>query len=444
VALLEERRLEREATRLTTRSDLDEEIRFEAPRAVRRRTLGVLAGAQVLGTAGLAAGGTVGALIGRDLFGGPALAGLPQASVVLGTAATAVPLSRYMARAGRRPGLRLGWLLGACGASLVVAATVWGSPALLLAGMALVGSASAAGDAAKYAAADVALPATRGAAIGAVVSASTVSAVAGPNLAGPTGGLARTFGIPELAGPFVLAVFGFGMAALVLTLFLRPDPLVVAGRLAGPAARTRAAVAQIPLSTLLRRPGVPLGLVAMAVANFVMILVMTMAPVHIAAHHGGLNVVGVAVSAHIAGMYALSPVTGRLSDRLGRTPVIGLGGCWLVAAGTLVATAPPNDTTVLILGLVLLGIGWNFGLIGGSTLLTDAVPELDRPRVQGVADASAGVAGMLGGVLSGLLLSVAGFAALGLAAVAVAAGLLGASLFWVPKRPTVRALEDPG
>ena len=444
MATLGEPRLDQEATRLSTKDGLDVDLRFQALRPVLRRTLAVLAGAQVIGITGLAAGGTVGALLGRDLFRGATWAGLPQAFIVVGTAATAVPLSRYMARAGRRPGLRLGWLLGAVGASLVIGAAVWESPALLLPGMALIGSASAAGDAAKYAAADLAPPTQRGTAIGTVVSASTVSAVAGPNLAGPTGNLAEPLGLPELAGPFALAVLGFVLAALIIQLFLRPDPLVISGSLARSEAHANGAVPRDPLSDLLRRPGVAFGLVAMATANFVMILVMTMAPLHIAEHHGSLNLVGVAVSAHIAGMFALSPVTGRLSDQIGRRPVIGLGGCWLMAAGTLAAMAGRHDTPLLILSLILLGIGWNFGLIGGSALLTDAVPKFDRPRVQGVADAAAGIAGMLGGVLSGVLLSALGFAALGLVAAVVAVGLLGVSLLRLAKQASVRTLEEIG
>lgn len=443
MATLDRQRLERDAIGLRPGTDLGEEVGFDALRPVQRRILVALAGAQVLGTAGLAAGGAVAGLIGRDLLGGATWAGLPQACLVVGAAGAAVPLSRLMARAGRRPGLRLGWLLGAVGASLVAAATVRGSPALFLAGMALVGSATAAGDAAKYAAADLAPVSARGSAIGAVVALGTVGAIAGPNLVGPTGGLARTLGLPELAGPFALAVVAFGVAALVLTLFLRPDPLVVAGGLARHAAPGAGAAPREPLSALVRRPGVPLGLGAMAVANFAMILVMTMAPLHIAAHHGSLNVVGLAVSAHVAGMYAPSPVTGRLSDRIGRAPVIGLGGGWLVAAGAL-ATAGPHETAGLIVALVVLGVGWNFALIGGSALISDAVPALDRPRVQGVADAAAGTAGMLGGLLSGVLLTAAGFAALGLAAAAVAVGLLGASLLRATKRPPVRASEEVG
>jgi MFS family permease len=172
----------------------------------------------------------------------------------------------------------------------------------------------------------------------------------------------------------------------------------------------------------------------MAVANFVMILVMTMVPIHVSEHHGGIQIVGLVVSAHVAGMYAFSPLTGWLSDRFGRAPVISLGGLWLLAAGILIAMTRSNGTTLLIFGVVLLGVGWNFGLIGGSALLTDAVPEIDRPRIQGIADASAGIAGMLGSVLSGLLLSAAGFASLGLVAAGVAVGLLGVSL---PRRATL-------
>jgi MFS family permease len=194
-------------------------------------------------------------------------------------------------------------------------------------------------------------------------------------------------------------------------------------------------------SIVLRRPGVGLALIAMAVANFVMILVMTMVPIHISEHHEGLNIVGLAVSAHVAGMYALSPLTGWLSDRLGRVPVISLGGCWLLLAGTLIATIGSLNTTMLIAGVVVLGIGWNFGLIGGSALLTDAAPETDRPRIQGIADATAGIAGILASVLSGLLLSAAGFAVIGLVAAGVAVGLLGISLPRHGKLTTVTTAE---
>ena len=395
----------------------------EGLRRLQRRTLVVLVVAQAFGGAGLAAGLAVGALLARDLLGGEALSGLPSALQVIGAALAAVPLSRLMGRLGRRPGLVSGYLLGAVGAAVAVAAAEVRSFPLLLIGSVLFGVGNASNLLSRYAAADLALPAGRARAISTVLLATTLGAVAGPNLVDPMGGAARALELPTLAGPFVLAVAAYGVAAVVLFVALRPDPLVAAGGLRSDHRREATTPAR-PLGVALRDGRAPLALAAMAVTQLVMVSVMTMTPVHLEHHGHGLSVVGVVISVHIAGMYLPSPVTGLFCDRVGRVPTIGVGGGLLVAAGALAAVAPPGSTFLLTSALLLLGIGWNFGLIGSSTLLTDSVAVADRTRVQGVSDLLMGSAGAAGGVLSGVVLAVGGFAMLGVLGAAIAAPLV--------------------
>ncbi len=415
---------------------------------VQRRTLRVLAGGQLLGGLGLAAGVAVGALLGRDLGGLDALAGVPSALATGGGALAALPLSRLMARAGRRPGLLVGYATGATGALVVVMAAQVRSFALLLLGMVAFGVGNTASLLARYAAADLATPQARGRAVSTVLFATTFGAVAGPNLVEPTGAIARTVGLPTLAGPFLLSVLAYAAAAVVVGLRLRPDPLLLAREretdhagdgveapLAAPAAAQpplagRTTPPATPSSSawplLLRAPALP-ALAAMVGAQFVMVAMMTMTPVHMRAHDHGLGLVGFVISAHIAGMYALSPLSGWLVDRFGAMATLSGGAGTLIAAGLLGALAPGDSVVLLTLALFLLGLGWSLSLVGGSTRLTEALPLPLRARGQGNADLLVGLAGATGGLGSGLVLALSGFAALGLLTVAVAAALLAAA-----------------
>lgn len=410
---------------------------------VQRRTLRVLAGGQLLGGLGLAAGVAVGALLARDLGGLDALAGIPSAAATGGGALAALPLSRLMARLGRRPGLLTGYATGALGAAVVLAAASVRSFSLLLVGMVLFGVGNTASLLARYAAADLATPLTRGRAVSTVLFATTFGAVAGPNLVEPMGAVARAVGLPTLAGPFLLSVLAYVAAALVVGTRLRPDPLLLARErevsrpLEGASLVVRAAVAPplagraVPTAVsspsawplLLRGPALA-GLAAMVGAQFVMVAMMTMTPVHMRMYNHGLGLVGVVISAHIAGMYALSPLGGLLVDRLGAPATLRLGAATLVAAGLLGAFAPGDSVVLLTLALFLLGLGWSLSLVGGSTLLTEALPLAFRARGQGNADLLVGLAGASGGLGSGLVLTLAGFAALGVLTAVVAAGLL--------------------
>ncbi len=409
--------------------------------ATQRQTLLVLSTGQVFGAIGVASGLAVGTLLAAEVAGSEAVAGLAQTGTVLGSALGAVPISRLMAARGRRVGLVAGYAGATVGAALVVVAAQASSSGvptpvaftLLLIGMALFGVATTAGLLARFAAADLAAPGRRGQALSLVVWAGTIGAVLGPNLAEPGGQLGIAVGLPPLAGSFLLSLAGFVAAGLVIWLLLRPDPLLLARRLA-PADSRAEQLATAPttvrgsLEVVRRSPGALLGLVVVALAHTVMISVMVMTPVHM--DHGGaaLRVIGLVISVHVAGMFAFSPLVGWLADRAGRIPVIVVGGLLLLASTAVSGTAPGSASTQLGVGLFLLGLGWSCCMIAGSTLLTESVPLGARPGVQGTSDLVMGLSAAVGGAASGVVLGVYGYSALNLFAAVFAAWLLGVAV----------------
>jgi MFS family permease len=395
-----------------------------------RRTLRVLFGSQVLGGVGVGIGIAVGSLLTEQLSGSATLAGLPQTFSVLGGALAAVPLARLMGHHGRRPGLATGYGVGAAGALVVVLATLTGSLTLVLLGMGLFGVSSATNLQARYAATDLALPDHRSRALATVVWATTVGAVAGPNLMAPAAGLALDVGLPQYAGPFAWSVLAFALAAALLLVALRPDPMRVAQEQhrSGGIVMRRASVRE-SLAAVLAAPRAALGLASIAVGHTVMVAVMVMTPVHM--HDGAmgaLDLIGLVISVHVAGMYALSPVVGWLSDRFGRVPTVASSWAVLLVATALAGTAGPNSPVQLSAGLFLLGLGWSLGLVSGSTLLSESVPGDVRTGVQGVADLVMGLCGAAGGALAGVVVGVAGFGMLNLLAAGLVVVVVGAAV----------------
>lgn len=385
------------------------------PRA-QRRTLSVLVVAQVLSGAGLAAGVTVGALLAQRMLGSTALAGMPSALFTAGSAVAAVAVGRLSQARGRRPGLASGYFTGAVGSAGVVAAAVVGNSVLLFVALFVYGAGTATNLQARYAGADLAAPAHRARAVSTVLVATTVGGVVGPNLAAPTGTLAGRVGIPALAGPFLLSGAAYAMAAVVLTVWLRPDPLILAGGLDGPRpSNTPGTTAPDATPARTRRAGLVLGALTMILGQLVMVAVMTMTPVHMRDHGHGTAAAGLVIAVHVAGMYLPSPLTGWLVDRLGPTVMAAASGVTLLAAGVLAATAPPESAALLALALALLGLGWNFGLVSGTAMITDAVPLATRAKTQGMVDLSIAIAGTTGGLTSGIVVSAAGYPELTLA-----------------------------
>ncbi|MFE9254518.1 MFS transporter [Streptomyces sp. NPDC006879] len=381
----------------------------EALAALRRRTSAVLITSQILGGLGVPIAIALAPVLATEVSGTEALSGLAPTASVIGTALLSMPLAALMTTRGRRPGLVLAYLIGAAGAGLVVLGAVLDSFPLLLLGMAAFGAGSSANLQARFAAADLAAPDHRARAISTVVWATTLGAVLGPNLAAPAGRSFAGTSIPQTAGPFLWAAGIFLLAACVVGTLLRPDPLLTARALLGAGEQPSAGRSlRAGLAAVAASPRARLALVTVAVSHTAMVSIMVMTPVDLGHHGASLDLIGLVISGHIAGMYAFSPVMGWLSDRVGRLPVIGLAAGLLALAALLAGTAGPNHGQTA-LGLFTLGLGWSAGLVSGSALLTDSVPQQARAAVQGLSDLTMNAAAGIGGAAAGLIVSQAGY-----------------------------------
>ncbi|MGB3673864.1 MAG: MFS transporter [Candidatus Nanopelagicales bacterium] len=412
---------------------------------VQSRTLKVVVFSQILGGAGLAAGVAVGALLAQQMLGSDSLAGLPIALFTLGSALAAFLIGRFTQRWGRRTGLSLGFAVGGLGAAGVVLAAVTGNIATLMIALFIYGAGTAANLQARYAGTDLALPAERGRAVSIAMVATTLGAVAGPNLIEPLGRLALSFGIPALAGPFLLAAISYLAAAATLFAFLRPDPYVLAERFADVAppllcdevddetvsAAPTGVVGEKAIPTL--RNGVVIGATVMVLTQIAMVAIMTMTPVHMREHSYSLTDIGLVISIHVAAMFLPSPITGILVDRVGRIPMSIAGAVTLLLAGVVAAMAPTHSLVLLIVALTLLGLGWNFGVIAGTALVVDSTPPDQRGRTQGSIDVLVALAGAGGGAASGIVMAATGYSMLALLG-GVLSLLLIPVLWWTRRR----------
>ena len=376
---------------------------------VQRRTVWVLSLGQILG--GLAFGATLslGAVLAAEISGDEAFSGLAAAGVTLGTAALAIPLAALARRRGRRLSLATGMVIALLGVILVVLAVGGGSFPLLLVAFALVGAGQAANLQTRFAAADLATDATRGRDLSVVVWATTIGAVLGPNLTAPGEVLGQLVGMPPLTGPYLITVVAQIMAILLYLVALRPDPLLLAQRVVASARAAGAAIAKPDVPRVARY-----AIFAVAAAHGTMVSVMAMTPVHLLHHGASLSIIGLTISLHIAGMYALSPVFGILADRWGRVPTIMVGQALLTAA-LLTASFGAESSVTVTVALVLLGLGWSATTVSGSALLTEASSEDRRTRRQGMSDLIMSLVGAAGAILAGLVLSWIGYGGLALA-----------------------------
>ena len=405
--------------------------------ALRRRTVGVLFAGVALGSTGHIAAVTVTSIVALELGGDRTLAGLPAAAVVLGAAIGATIVGAIMGRWGRRRGLAGGYVVGVIGALVAVVGIVAHSFPILLAGSLAIGFGNSSNQLSRYAAADMYPSRRRASAIGIVVWAATVGAVIGPNLVGISGDVAISLGLPRLSGPYLVPLVLVAIAAMLSFLLLRPDPLDLADR---PADGGHAPLPPARLGAVLRRPTVALAVMALIAGQFVMVLIMTMTPLHMTDHGHDLAAVGVVISAHVVGMYALAPISGRLTDRFGSLPVIFGGLAMILGSALLSAVAAPAEQLVLLIALFLLGWGWNLGFVAGSTMLTGAVSITERARIQGVSDALIWSTSAIASLGSGVLLGSWGFAALGIIG-SVIVGVVGAVVLL--GRGNVRPLPPP-
>jgi len=384
---------------------------------------------QSLSSAGFIAIFTVNALVGAELSGWSALAGVPEAVRVLGQAFASLVWGYTMERIGRRRGLALGQVVGVIGSGMAGGAVIARSFPLFLVGLVLMGMARASADLGRFAAAEVHLPAKRGRAISNVVLGGTVGSVVGPLLVGPTGLWSLGVGFPELAGPYSVGLAFWGVAAILVFIGLRPDPRDVGRELArlNPHTvphpdRTRA------LPEILRQPGVFVAIITVVFAQLVMVMLMVMTSVHMKVEHHPLTAVSLVISFHTLGMYAFSILSGRLTDRWGRGPVIILGSSILILSCLM--AAPSTGLLPLTIALFLLGLGWNFAYVAGSTLLADQLSPTERAKTQGFNDLLLGFAAAAGSFGSGVMFAASGYGSLGLIAAAAALVPLGLAIWW--------------
>ncbi|MHA2789848.1 MFS transporter [Corynebacterium sp. S7] len=369
-------------------------------RAYTSKILWVLAGAQII--AGLAQGVSfsMGSLLAAEL-GGTAWGGAGATITTLGGAIWALLLARAAIKGGRRPALTLGMVLAVFGAILAFIAAHTGVLAVLLVGFFLLGGATAVGLQTRFVASDVSNEENRGRNLSLIMWSTTIGAVIGPNLFGVTEAIGNALGFAQYAGAYFVVAILQVLAIVLIQIGLRPDPLQN---------QVQTQEAEKPQKVKLHAPTwLAIGMIAVAHASMVAIMAMT--PVHMTGHGASLTIVGITISAHVAGMYALSPIFGILADKWGRVPTVFLGfGMQALSAVLLIAF--PTSQTASVVALILLGLGWSAALVGSSALLVDVTPAKDRAFAQGRSDFVMSLVGAGGGALAGPVVSAAGMPAL--------------------------------
>lgn len=407
-------------------------------RIARKITI-VLFFSQSLSSAAFIAAFTVNALVGVDLTGQKALAGVPGGLIVAGMAFGAMIWGFSMERIGRRRSIALGQLIGVIGSAIAAAAVVERSFSSFLFGLFLVGIARAAVDLGRFVAAEVHLPEKRGRAISNVVLGSTVGAIFGPLLVAPMGHIATWAGYPELSGAYIAGGAVLVGAAILVFGGLRPEPRDVGRELAR--IHTGSIPQQEPrsLAEIVRRPGVIVAMVTIAFAQMVMVIPMSITSVHMKDHQHALGAISLVISAHTFGMFAFSVISGRMTDRWGRGRVIILGSTVLILSCLM--AAPSINLLPLAVALFLVGLGWNFAYVAGSTLLADQLSPMERSKTQGFNDFLLNLSSGVSQIGSGMVYAVGGYGIMAVTASAMAAVPLGLAVWWQIRGRPARSVQ---
>ena len=381
---------------------------------LQNKVVKTLATAQVLSGVGVAGTVAAGSLLVSSITDSETLAGLAQTSAVLGAAALALPLARLTAKGGRRLALSVGYIAGVIGSIFAITGGAQRNIFLMLIGTFLVGAASAAGYQARFAAIDLATTETRAKQLSFVVWGSTIGAVTGPNLMEPAGNLAEGFGLPRLVGPYMISAVTLLFASVVILIFLRPDPYLVANK--ENIEKSKKGSTKLALKHIGNNPKALFAILAIATGHVAMVSVMVMTPVHMAHVDVSLTIIGLVISVHVLGMYAFSPLVGSLSDRFGRVRIIQIGILTLLLSTIISGKAQADDAYTLGVGLFLLGLGWSCTLIAGSTLLSESVSAEFKASSQGASDLVMNLAGAGGGAIAGVIIGTLSYGWLCLAA----------------------------
>lgn len=367
--------------------------------------MGALFASVALMNIAMSGASTAATLIAAEL-GGARASGLPNAAGIIGTAVGALSIGSLMGRVGRRRALMITYGVATGGAIIATLGAVAGMLEAMMVGMALLGLGNGGAQLSRYVAAELYPAARKGTALSAIVWSGTVGAIVGPALIAPAADGASRAGLPSLAGPVGVAAVVTGLA-IVATAAL-PNALSAT-------TPKRRAVDR----SALRRPAVRLSIVAMAAAHVTMVSIMLMTPVQLHQHGHGLEIVGMVLSAHMIGMFALAPLSGRIADRFGGRATIAAGMVVLLAAAALAASTPTSHNVGMPVALFLLGYGWNLAFVGGSSVLSRDLPEETRIQLQGLIDAIVWGSAAIASLSAGPLFGIGGYPLL-----AVVAGLI--------------------
>jgi len=382
------------------------------PRELVRAT-GRLAGAQIFVSASLPLNASVGAVAAKRLSGHEGLAGTSVGIAFLFSVISLYIVSSIAQNLGRKPVLVTGLSLLALGA-LICGLAIWaGSYALFIVGTAIFGSGQGPSTLGRAAAADLYPPVLRGRGVGTVTTAGAVGAVVGPMIAIAAGGAAVGLAITRSAGPF-LAVPLLGMVAVWLIARMHPDPREVASDL-GRWYRNLPPIPEPPpprnRAQLLRLSPARAAITATALAQAAMVGVMAITAVELGDHGWADWQVQLLMAAHFVGMFALAYPVGMLADRIGRrrTSLLGLGACAVGAFGTAATGASPLITPFFF----LIGLGWAGCFVAGTSILADITSARERGVLTASNDLIVALCAAFASISAGVLLSGAGYWAVG-------------------------------
>lgn len=410
--------------------------------AIQRRTLIVLVITQVVGAIGVGVAPSIGVLLAGEVTQNEAWAGLARTASTLGAALLGLPLGNLAAKRGRRVALATGWWLAAAGALILVFAAQLSLVVPLLVGLLLIGSGGAVSLQSRFAATDLAEPRHKARSLAMVVWVGTLGSVLGPNLGAPGAVVGAATGLTVFASAFLIAGVFLALAGVVVFVLLRPDPLLFSASEAHQEAvpaqrqgRIRRLFAELRTNHRARS-----AVIAILVGQVVMVSMMTMTPVHVVHHGGSVNLVGITISLHVVGMYALAPVVGVLTDRYGHRLTMSIGVVVFVAS-LVVVILRPDDMAWVVVSLILLGLGWSFVNVSGSALFARAVSSQARASAQGGVDALANLIGATAAFLAGPVLAASSFSTLAWIAMAALIPLAILLARPAPRDPAFR--DDP-
>lgn len=375
------------------------------------------------------------------LSGADALAGLPTTMGLIGRAALAVPMGWLMDRAGRRVVMVLGYGIGALGMATGVIAVQSFSFVLLCVSSLIVGVNSATSQQSRFIAAEVWPSARRARVIGFIVFAGTIGAVGGPLLVAPTSALAAGLGFEENAGPYLVGVGLLTLAALLVAVLVRPDPLRIGRQYDTPTpSGAEGVLATRAAREIFADHTVQLAVASMVVGQLVMTLIMVITPVHMLHEHHSNGEISFVFMAHTLGMFGFAFLTGWLIGQLGARPMIAFGAIVLVIASVMAAFAA--NLVALTIALFLLGLGWSFCFVAGSSLLTGALHPTERGRIQGANDALVALASGTGSLSTGAIFASGGMIAVGAVGLGLTLAFV-ALAAWLNQRRLAATLGAP-